>query len=249
MKIILILIMLFSVISIAAQEANDNTENKDYNMQEPGTLSEHFSSQIAREFGTDKISIKFSENGSAKEIYGDLNKSITATNQLEKCFQLFELHRNLFGIANPRQELKLYKTTRDWSNGTASDIALIQVYNDIKVIGGGYTIHFYKDGSIIGAHGSLYPSASQVSTSPLIDEGQAGIIAINDPRAKNSTAEDIMSAEIVIKEYQKVCRLAWKINILNPEDMLGADFYVDSQTGEVIGVSNSLRIDDPNLSK
>ena len=201
--------------------------------------------ETVEEFGVGKLeSVRLNEDGTVYSIYGDINRGITATDPVEQCYQLLELHKDLFGLVNPREEMQSYRADE-------RVVKLQQYHLGLKVQHGGYNVHF-RDGKLTGLNGHVYPQARQVhSATPTITKEQAFQIAKADillngaERLENTpfgfTGEPL--EDVVIKEEDVVLGSA---ELLLTDTESGGfvlawelwthyfQYFIDASTGRII---------------
>jgi len=189
------------------------------------------------EFGEGNLeSIKLADNGVPYSIWGNLNKGITASDKLEKCYQFFELHKALLALDKPREEL-IFKRETQYTK------VFTQYYKGIKT-DGEHAVHFdFKGGDdIVGYTGSPNPEARQVDVNYEISKEQAQTLAVDyceqlhDDFEISATKEP----ELLIKKFEKDYKLTWKVSV----NLAQTPFYycyIDAHTGEVLELISSFR--------
>jgi Zn-dependent metalloprotease len=232
MKNILILALFLMGVTAYAQPSDkqqsaDNPQNSSQQYSSKSELAEK-KDMVEQEFGA-HLWLRFSENGTPYDIGGDLNRGITATEPKEKVYQLFELHKDVFGILNPREELVDFKAKTFWKNGNVQSAVIYQYYDGIKIYGGHYGIGFDQQGNIRNCGGDLYPEARQVNTVPSISEEQVQEIALNNPHTKRSPSGRIYSTDLLIYVIKGQPHLTWKVCI-----EYYACYFIDAHTGEML---------------
>ncbi len=189
---------------------------------------------VVKEFGEGKLkNIDLDANGIPTNLFGDLSIGITATEPLEKSYQFFEIHKDLFRLINARSELKCYRIISD--DGFVSTIKFRQVHNGIGVEHGQYFVHFCRDGSIGGANGYLNPEARHVNTTPSILKEQAQQIAEADYKGLKMMGVKMPDPELLIHGRGGKLYLCWKVF-----PGLEYNYYIDAHTGELLGKFPSL---------
>ncbi|MCD6161294.1 MAG: PepSY domain-containing protein [candidate division Zixibacteria bacterium] len=248
-KILIIFITL--LISANAQE------NKKQNSQELPDTSKTNSyefkikepSKVIEEFGLGKIEkINLNDNGTPSWIWGDLNKGITETDPIEKCYQFFELHKELFGMINPREELVVYRTQ---GGDRVSTVKFYQAHGGVRVRFGQYFVHFNKDEKITGINGSFDPEARSIDAIPSISVEQAREIAINsmEKPTTNLYTPERVKPELYIARFggnddvfNGKFRLVWKWPFVGvPPDNSSWYYYIDAKTGEFVKRESAVR--------
>jgi Zn-dependent metalloprotease len=230
MKKIIIAVLMFCGTAIYGQDM-PNTQNPlaEQNKSGDSIAINNRIKLIEQEF-YGKISLKLNDNGTPSELAGNINKGITAPDPEGKTYQLFELHKDVFGILNPREELINYKVAGTWDDGNIQGVEVSQQYNGIKVIGAGYNVFFNEDGSLMFCCGQLYPEAEKVNTTPSITKEQAKEKALNYPDAKDAPFKSIsQNPNLVIVIFQGIAHLAWKTCIDHY-----ACYYIEAHSGDVL---------------
>jgi bacillolysin len=181
--------------------------------------------------------IKFDENGIPIEIGGDLSRGITATDLSEKVIQFFEINKDIFGIEEPKTELKIDAVYKDEIRAVKFHFTV----NGIK-IASNFSILFTKDGIPHSYSGKIYPEAYELSTTPSITEEQAKQIALDDSKAYHTTIENVKSLELIIGRFDDGLRLAWAINVNKiGSKLINSDYFIDAQTGKILDVETRIR--------
>ncbi len=184
--------------------------------------------EIAEEFGIGNIrSMKYAENGTIESINGDLNKGITATDPVEKCYQLFELHKDAFGLVNPREELiqcPYFPSDSD----KLTHLAFYLAHNKVKISNILIDIYFDNAGKISGMKGKFYPEVRDLSATPAIDKEKASQIAEYDYKAtKEAVNPKVDYIELLFLKENDKLYLAWWTCIK------GWCYSIDAITGEI----------------
>lgn len=181
--------------------------------------------------------IKFDENGIPYEIGGDLSKGITSTDMVEKVYQFFEINKDIFGIEDPKSELKIDAVNKDEIHA----VKFHRTVNGIKVASN-FSILFTKDGKPHNYSGKLYPEAKSIDTNPKLSEEQAIQIALNDSKAYQTTVENVKSAELIIGRFSATLRLAWAINVSKLDSVIfNSDYFIDAQNGKILDMKTRIR--------
>jgi Zn-dependent metalloprotease len=181
--------------------------------------------------------IKFDGNGIPYEIGGDLSKGITSTDMVEKVYQFFEINKDIFGIEDPKTELKIDAVNKD-------EIQAVKFHwtvNGVKVASN-FSILFTKDGKPHNYSGKLYPEAKSIDTNPKLSEEQAKQIALDDSRAYHTTVENVKSIELIIGKFDDCLKLAWAINVCKLDSVIfNSDYYIDAQNGKILDIKTRIR--------
>ena len=240
-----ILVCWIMAIPARADKQDTTRINADSSLQNKSSYVIKMPDEIVKEFGQGKLTnIDLAANGIPSNLFGDLNIGITASDPTEKCYQLFEIHKDLFGLINPREELLQYWTGKQ--DGAINTIKFRQMYNGIKIENGQYFVHFNRDGTLNGVNGHLFPEARRVNTTPTISIEQARQIAATNANTKGVKAGNVTHSELVIFGHGDTFHLCWALNITNFAVFFSEKFYVDAHSGEVLD-KTSLLIDDSDF--
>ncbi len=132
---------------------------------------------IEEEFGEGNVTgVIDAENGSVKTLNGKLDKEITAVDLVDRCYEFFKLHKDLFGLDNPREELKVISV-----NWQFLGYKFRQFYDGIQVshhrIKLAFTIH--DKTTLTSFSGEIATDVKKSSSSPAISEDETIQIAID----------------------------------------------------------------------
>jgi len=214
-KILILTALLINTIAVTA------------NSQTAGEYIHNPTGAIEEEFGEGIVSgIEYAENGTVYMIYGKLDKGITAVEPLDKCYEFFELHKDLFGLDNPREELVFYSDSTD-----IYTLMFRQFHNGIQI--GWHRIIVYfslkEKYSMIGVKGKFVTQVKNLSSTPAISEEEAIQIAANDYIAHKYKAEPKSGKTELryLKESDGSYYLAWIIAIGN------GGYHINAMTGNI----------------
>lgn len=183
--------------------------------------------------------IKFDKYGIPIEITGNLSKGLTCTDPVDQAYQFFEINKDIFQIASPREEFTIREVIKD---DLFSTVKFYWTVNGTKVRYAGYFLQFSKNGSLYNISGQIDPEARNLVTQPTISKEQAGQLALNDSKAYQTTIENIKSTELTIGRFNNVLRLAWIINVCKLDSVLfNSDYYIDAQNGEILSIQTRIR--------
>jgi hypothetical protein len=171
-----------------------------------------------------------------------INRGLTAADPVERAYQFFERHQDLFQIQNPRQELVV--GGRDQGH-----IHFEQIVNGVKVYLRGYQVHFSGDSSgthIYAIDGVYNPEARSVNTTPTIDSLEAGRIAQADP-AHGANTYVCCYKLWISSTYDGAhsfasggTHLVWQFSV-GGGIYNGAEYMVDAHSGEILNVQQGWR--------
>ena len=237
LKIALISILLFSV-SLFTQTGENDELAADLSEQEYMPYKAKDMHQTVLEFGEGKLeSLKLTDNGIPRSIWGDLDKEITSGDKLDKCYQFFELHKELLEIQNPREEIKF----RVHVNNT---FRFDQYYKGIKTEGT-HSIHFDLKGgdNIVGYTASPDPEAYSVDVNYTISPAQAQSTAVDTCKVLHPDEKISSSSlpELLIKKKDNSDKLVWKVVVNRGEyDLAFYHCFVDASTGDIISLTEAI---------
>lgn len=217
--------------------------------------------EIARAKITQRLSQNFSidDNGIPTRIKGHLSDGITATDPVDKAYQFFEIHKDIFQLEDPRSELVLGGVSDDKLG--YNHVKLGQVVNGVPVGVVGYRVHIKPNGIIYKVKGQIDPEARNVDTNPGISVEAAKEIAISnlDPELEVDKFE-ALEPELIIARFDGEPKLTWVVNVAKlttmyfqteifkensnevdtvvykPKKLVREQclFYIDARTGEIL---------------
>lgn len=180
------------------------------------------SGTIQEEFGIGNVkSVKYADNGNVEMVAGDLNAGITATDRPDRCYQLFELHKDIFGLINPREELILRRENPIL-------IEFTQIYDGIKLNISQIFVYINEGGYISGIKGRFYPELRTLSAKPVIGKDQALKTAIKEYKKMYNGQEPISEViELLFLRDNDSFYLSWRISLS------GWRFCIDAIDGRI----------------
>jgi len=229
------ILCLIMVLPAWAEEPESTKTNIDslQQIEKPYEIKEPY--EVVKEFGIGKLEyIDLAENGVPSNLFGDLNTGIIAADPVEKSYQFFEIHKSLFGLVNPRVELKYSGAVT--GDGFISTTIFYQTHNGIKIENGQYAVHFNRDGALNGANGNLFPKARHVNTTPTISVGRAQEIAEIDYTGLKidfSGLEEFGAKtpepELIIHARKGEFFLCWRVC-----PGVETNYFIDAHSGKII---------------
>jgi hypothetical protein len=204
-------------------------------------------------------------SGNVVEVNGDgtiydirtnlINAGLTATDPVERAYQFFERHKDLFQIPDPRKELVVEKiVSKEDGSGV---IQFKQVVGGVEVYQGGCNIFFDKSGAGIQLNRfncehimGLLPDAHNINPIPTIDSLEAGRIAQNDPaHGKNHTYVSYFGIWIGNDHWygirpfpDKRAHLFWRLVVNGGAHWGSAEYFIDAHTGEILYVGPGSKV-------
>jgi Zn-dependent metalloprotease len=247
MKITLLIAAVLWVTASYAQvdKSNNTARQQDSPPENQADFRPRDPIKIVEDFGVGRLeSIKLDDNGIPRAIRGDLEKGITATDPLEKCYQFFEIHKDIFGLNDPREELVLYVNNPHTKK-------FYQAHNGVKVQFAGYFMHFNMKGKLNELDGEIDLEAKKVATTPAISREAAQKIAFDEfktnpeiPANKlvpDTVAPRAVETELMLSRIDGQFRLVWDIAVGYDMPWGGVMRYViDAQTGAIIQRTNPM---------
>lgn len=157
---------------------------------------------------------------------GDLARSVVDTNLTEKAYKFFELNKTMFGMTNPRSELKVYQRSGG-EQGTEVDFK--QFYKDLET-SKDYIIatEFTKDKKLKVVSGTYYPDIN-LATTPMVTKVKALEKAIQnlDPKSKSGDRSSA-SPSLMVFPFMGKYHLAWFIFVNQWR------YLIDANDGQII---------------
>ncbi len=147
----------------------------------------------------------------------------------------FTAHGDVFGITDPATQLIQTRVSNDaigWTHTTYS-----QVFNNIPVFSGILKVHQNANGDIMSVNGRFYPLSPKLSTTPLHDQVDAELTAIDS--VAEASPYVAMSQLVIVDpgwygDELIGARLAWHIIVEDPTAPLREAFFIDANCGEVL---------------
>jgi hypothetical protein len=194
--------------------------------------------------------------GVPEHLYGDLSKNQTQSEPVEATYEFLEQNKDLYGITNPRDELKVQGVAKD-KYGAMVDLK--QVYKGVDIYRAGMSVHFNSAGKLKGITGG-FAQISDLSTTPSIDFLSAIGIA---KRELNYTAEDErravekwgniptpqgmkqakppVNARLFVVSFKGEYRLVWIVGLRRAETVGTWEYWIDAHTGQILHKANRMR--------
>lgn len=151
----------------------------------------------------------------------DLVKSVMDTNLMEKAYKFFELHKEVYGMTEPRKELIKWREER---NESEILIFFRQKYKEIEF--SNIVAHFSPNKRLVSVGGAYYPDIT-LSTIPKLSKDSAIEIVKRDLQPR-SGGHKINEMDLVIYPLKRKYYLAWHTFTLQWH------YFVDASTGEII---------------
>lgn len=192
------------------------------------------------------------ERGVPRRISGKIQEGLSKGDPVQTVYEFFEKNRELYGLADPRSELKVDGVSKD-ELGTL--VVLKQQFRNVQVWNTMLKANFGRDGNLYAIYGSTYPDID-LSTIPSIDSAQA--IAITK-RDLNYTAEDEreairfeesleskrspVNAWLLVAPYNNQYYLVWIIGLSRIQPYEAWEYWVDAHSGAILNKKSALMMD------
>jgi len=147
-------------------------------------------------------------------------------------------NKELFGLKDPGNELKLISMERDQLSMT--HVKYQQMINEVEVFHGQLSVHFNSDGSIESVNGRYLPTP-QMDLTPSISKSSAISIAKSGLRNYKAESEQ---ANLMIYSKELSDYLVYGVKLpaqLTPNMIV----FVNARSGEIIKVDDGIRYDGP----
>lgn len=184
--------------------------------------------------------ISWSEKSRTPRFLWGSKLKVANTNGLHKkdlAKQMLKQHKELFKIENPDEELKLKLSSSTTLETEHFDF--VQTHKGVRVMGGGYAVHFNKNDEIISANGTLFDDVNLNNVTPAVSAEQAIKATKEHLKIADSNVVDVVSPELVICPKDSMYYLAYLclIQSMNPH----AEFSVtiDAINGSILNVNNT----------
>jgi len=187
--------------------------------------------------------------GVPEDIWGDISRYQNETDPVEAAYEFFEQNKDLYGIRQLKEELRLDGVVKDEIGTT---VFLKQYYKGIEVQYGRVPVHFNRSGKLMGVNGG-FAQIFDLSTKPSIDSLSAIRIVKRDLKY---TAEDEsraaeaqkalgtnrlpVNAVLVIASYENCYHLVWIIDLFRSRPYESWVYSVDAHTGVILGKGSAL---------
>jgi bacillolysin len=175
-------------------------------------------------------------------IEGNLNPSGIKGNKEEQSLRFFEENKGIFGMQDPRNELKVIVTKKDNLGNT--HIKLSQYYHGIRVYGSEFVSHFDKNDELRIINGEYLPKIN-TPYSPAISKNQAETIAIAD-FSLNTNFPVITGTELVIYKVKDIPVLTWLVKVTTKNPNGRWEYFINALDGSVIYKANRIINDSFN---
>lgn len=170
---------------------------------------------------------------------------------IERSYQFMEEYKDLFKMADPREEIKLQKKEQD--NIGMTHVTFLQEYQSVPVYGGDLKFHFKEDGTLSSFNGHYLPAATSVNINPEIAKEEALATTKDDliqqlsQEGKSLSANDLENddpklliyTEGLSSQHPSQPQLAWKIHI-SGKIMIDWNYYIDAHNGNIINKINGV---------
>ncbi len=198
--------------------------------------------------------------GGPEDLWGDLSKNQAKTEQLEAAYEFFEQNKELYGITNPREELKLQSNAKDEYGGMVN---FKQLYNGVEIYRSTLRAYFTPAGKLKGIKGGFLTNINVVTT-PSIDSNSAVGIVKQDLKlpmdykdtlreysdsirgVPNSRRRSLPSARLAVYSSKGKHHLAWVVWMPMSWSWTSWEYFVDAHTGQIIHRENTAILENPH---
>lgn len=184
---------------------------------------------------------------------GHLSEGLVKGDPADMAYQFFEKNRELYGLTDPRSELKVTGVDKD---ELGRMVALQQYYRNVEVRNAVVKASFGRDGNLCAISGFTYPDIN-VSTTPTVDSKTALSITKRDLglsadyRSKDmETISKISgtrkvddpggSALLCIMPFENKYLLVWLVRVHKDRPLGAWEYFIDANSGEILRKANRL---------
>ncbi|MEI6050282.1 MAG: M4 family metallopeptidase, partial [Bacteroidota bacterium] len=178
-------------------------------------------------------------------IEGNLNAVGIKGNKEEQTIRFFEENKGLFGMPDPRKELKITQTDKD--NLGFTHVRLIQHYNGIRVYGSELISHFSKNDELRVINGE-YLSEISIQSSPDISIVQAQTIAYTDSSVSTNYPV-VTGTELIIYNLNDSPILAWLVKVSTNNPSGRWEYFINAINGTISYKANRIKNENENENK
>ena len=184
------------------------------------------------------------ERGVPWRVSGKIQEGLTKGDPAQTVYEFFEKNRELYGLTDPRSELKVDGVSKD-ELGTL--VVLRQRYRDVEVWNTMLKANFGRDGNLYAIYGSTYPDID-LSPTPSIDSLSAMDIVKKDfkftPEDEKLVRDFLESlrrkntspiyVSLTIAAFKGAYRLCWAVTISRLQPNESYQYFVDAHTGVIL---------------
>lgn len=144
-------------------------------------------------------------------------------------------YRKVLGLESPGEEFKLRQKVMDELGNT--HIKLDQYHSGIRVFGAQLIVHFNPTGEVYSINGRYSPSF-KISLEPLLSQGQAIQIAVND--AKMPVDSSAVEQLIHIDEDMTHPQLSWNVFLFSKSHPT-QQYIIDANDNKILYIDRGFR--------
>ncbi|MCI0330511.1 MAG: M4 family metallopeptidase [candidate division Zixibacteria bacterium] len=185
------------------------------------------------------------ERGVPRRISGKLQQGLSKGDVVQTVYEFFEKNRELYGLSDPRSELKV---TRNEKNQLGTLVVLKQLYGNVEVWNTMLKANFGRDGNLYAIYGSTYPDID-LSTAPSLDSNSALEIVIRDLEFPPGLDYGLIELErfgrrqpkgrppltrLAIFSHRGKYHLVWVVRLLGYKTDSDWEYFIDAHTGEIL---------------
>lgn len=179
--------------------------------------------------------------GGPENLWGDLSKNQTKSEPLEATYEFFEQNKDLYGITNPREELKLRYPADKM-------VDFKQLYDGVEIYKSSIRAYFSPEGKLRGIMGGFVPNID-ISTIPSVDSVSAIRIVKRDlklpedyedkfwpeiEKLRGRSVKRPPPAKLAIYSDKGEHHLAWVVRLYVNETDNDWEYFVDAHTGAIL---------------
>jgi len=200
--------------------------------------------EFRRQFNVSELTI--GEYGAPCIVKGDLGGTGDSLPLREVAFRFFEQSRDVYGLHDPRSELRVSDSSRTpFTPGTFMKFR--QHVDGIPVYGSVMTALFSEDGNLTRVTGD-YRSDIPRSATPLLNESAVESIALRDTATVGSSAK-VTSSELLFFNPSwrgDTIILVWHL-VVSASLSRSFNYHIDAMTGEIISRTRREKFIDSTL--
>ena len=198
--------------------------------------------------------------GCPQFLWGDLFRYQNQLDPVDATYEFFEQNKDLYGITDPKRELKIISNSRrkDTSGPFGSLVILKQIYKGLEFHQSKIKVSFNRSEKLLSVVGGFVP-IPKISTKPSIDSNSALTIVMNDLKLSKNYKDPIIESKerltgrpsdwppppkLSIVNHKGKFYLAWVVRQPVGETFSDWEYFVDAQSGFIIR-KEDLTVRDP----
>ncbi len=183
--------------------------------------------------------------GVPEDLWGDLSKNQTKTDPVEATFEFYEQNKQLYGISNPQEELKVKEILR---HELGTTVVLIQLYKGVELYHSKVPVQFSRSGKLNGVNGG-FAQIQELSITPSIDSNSAIEIVKRDLEFPPGLDYGLVELErfgrrqpkgrppltrLAIFSHRGKYHLVWVARLLGYKTDSDWEYFIDAHTGDIL---------------